>query len=174
LPILNRPNPVVMMIAIAVLAAASACSKKQPPPPPPQPVESTQERVAPTPAGTSQTVLEKSFSVKTSSTFPFEVPAHISRPHLHGIFQAFAGKLHGASDDTANIDFVILNEEQQNNAANGRPSEALFSVEGSHNQAINFDFPPSMNQPVTYYLVFRNPDGNKGSKFVEANFRVDF
>ena len=89
-------------------------------------------------------------------------------------FQAFAGKLHGASDETANIDFVILNDEQQNNAADGRPSEALFSVESSHNQAINFDFPPSMNQPVKYYLVFRNPDGNKGSKFVEANFRVDF
>jgi hypothetical protein len=31
-----------------------------------------------------------------------------------------------------------------------------------------------MNQPVKYYLVFRNPGGGKGSKVVEANFRVDF
>jgi hypothetical protein len=173
LPIFYRRNPAVMMIAIAILATA-ACSKKQPPSPQSQTTEPTPDREAPTPAGTSKIVLEKSFSVKTSSSFPFEIPAHISRPHLHGIFQSFAGKLHGASDDTANIDFVILNEEQQNNDATGRPSEALFSVEGSHNQAINFDFPPSMNQPVKYYLVFRNADGNKSGKFVEANFRVDF
>jgi hypothetical protein len=173
LSIFHRANRALMMIVIALLCGL-ACSKKQPPSTPSQPVEPTPERVAPTPAGTSQTVLEKTFSVKTASTFPFDIPAHISRPHLHGIFQSFAGKLHGASDDTANIDFVILNEEQQTNAATGRPSEAMFSVEGSHNQAVNFDFPPSMNQPVKYYLVFRNPDGNKSSKFVEANFRVDF
>jgi hypothetical protein len=31
-----------------------------------------------------------------------------------------------------------------------------------------------MNKPVKYYLVFRNPNGGKTSKVVEANFRVDF
>jgi hypothetical protein len=66
-----------------------------------------------------------------------------------------------------------MNEEQQAAFARDRPSEALFDVEASHNQAINFDLPASMNQPVKYYLVFRNPQG-KSSKVVEANFRVDF
>ena len=124
-------------------------------------------------AGTTQTILQKTFSVKTSASFPFEIPAHAIQPHLHGIFQSFVGQLHGASDSTANIDFSILNSEQAESAGS-EGSDALFSVEASHNQAVNFDLPPSYNQPVTYYLVFRNSDGSKVSKFVNASFRVDF
>ena len=83
------------------------------------------------------------------------------------------GQAHGASDDNANIDFLIMNEEQQSDFAANRPGEALFSVEASHNQAVNFDLPASMNQPVKYYLVFRNPQTKVG-KIVEANMQVDF
>ncbi len=125
-------------------------------------------------AGATQTVLEKTFRLRASAAFPFEVPAHTAQPHLHGIFQSFAGQAHGPSDDTANIDFVILNEEQQADVAGNRPSEALFSVEGSHNQAVNFDLPAAIDHPVKYYLVFRNMQGSKNVKVVEANFRVDF
>ena len=125
-------------------------------------------------AGTTQTVLQKTFNVKTFTSFPFEIPAHAVQPHLHGIFQSFAGQLHGTSDETANIDFLILNQEQQTDSASNGPSDALFSVEASHNQAVNFDLPPSYNQPVTYYLVFRNSAGGKVSKIVDASFRVDF
>ena len=111
--------------------------------------------------------------MKTSASFPFEIPAHAIRPHLHGIFESFVGQLHGTSDNTANIDFLILNQEQQAGASGGG-GEAVFSVEASHNQAVNFDLPPSYNQPVTYYLIFRNSGGSKVSKIVEASFRVDF
>ena len=69
---------------------------------------------------------------------------------------------------------LILNEEQQSDSAGNRSREALFSVEGAHNQAVNFDLPPSLNKAVKYYLVFRNPGGSKAGKVVEANFRVDF
>jgi hypothetical protein len=132
------------------------------------------ERAVPSPVGTTQNVLEKTFNLKTTATFAFEIPAHAVQPHLHGIFESFVGQVHGASDDTANIDFLILNDEQQADFANNRESETLFSVEASHNQAVNFDLPASMNKPVKYYLVFRNPNGGKTSKVVEANFRVDF
>jgi len=134
------------------------------------------DQVVPSAAGPTQpqVILEKTFSLKTSATFPFQIPSHAARPHLHGIFQSFVGKAGGASDDAANIEFVILNEDQQANVASDRPSEALFSVELSHNQAVNFDLPPSMNQPVKYYLVFHNAQGSKSNKVVEANFRVDF
>lgn len=124
-------------------------------------------------AGTTQTVLQKTFDVKTSASFPFEIPAHAIRPHLHGIFQSFVGHLHGTSDSAANIDFLILNQEQQAESASGA-GEVIFSVEASHNHAVNFDLPPSYNQPVTYYLVFRNSGGSKVVKIVEASFRVDF
>jgi hypothetical protein len=112
--------------------------------------------------------------LKISATFPFEIPAHAALPHLHGIFQSFAGQAHGPSDETADIDFMILNEEQQANFAANRPSEVLFSADASHNQSVNFDLPPSNDHPVKYYLVFRNSEGDKSNKVVEANFRVDF
>ena len=139
----------------------------------PEPV-SHFEHVAPSPVGTTQTVLEKTFSLKNSATFPFEIPAHAVRPHLHGIFESFVGQVHGGSDDAANVDFVILNEAQYSAFSAGRPGEALFSAEATHNQAVNFDLPASMEQPVKYYLVFRSSTPGGVKKVVEASFRVDF
>ena len=155
---------------VAILALSSeGCTKEQPAP---AKTVAHSERIVSL-AGTTQTVLQKTFSVKTSASFPFEIPAHAIQPHLHGIFQSFVGQLHGASDSTANIDLLILNSEQADSAGNGA-GDALFSVEASHNQAVNFDLPPSYNQPVTYYLVFRNSGSSKVSKLVNASFRVDF
>ena len=161
------------LIGISFLLAAACTTQQRPARPPARPVLPS-DRVAPSPVGTTQTVLEKTFNLKTTATFPFEIPPHAFQPHLHGLFESFVGQVHGVSDDTANIEFLILNEEQDADLAHGHSSEALFSVEDSHNQAVNFDLPPSMNLPVKYYLVFRNPNGNKVSKVVEANFRVDF
>ena len=158
------------LLAVWLLAAV-ACSKEKPAPvsaaaPPTEHVSS--------PVGTNQAVLQKTFALKHSAEFQFEIPAHAVTPHLHGIFESFVGQVHGASDESANIDFLILNEEQHAEFAANRPGEAMFSVEASHNQAVNFDLPAAMSQPVKYYLVFRNGDGNKSSKVVKANFRVDF
>ena len=159
------------MLFGAFLWVEVACTKEQPPP---VSTIAPSDHAAPSPVGTSQNVLEKTFTLKTSTEFPFEIPAHAVQPHLHGLFASFLGQAHGASDASANIDFLVLNEEQHAEVASNHPSEALFTVEASHNQAVNFDLPASMNQPVKYYLVFRNSDGSKGSKVVEANFRVDF
>jgi|SRR5208282_1581011 hypothetical protein len=159
-------------LAGAMLLASAACTKDAPPA-----AASTiapSEHVAPSPVGTTQTVLEKTFNLKTTATFPFEIPAHAAEPHLHGIFESFVGQVHRASDDTANIDFLILNEEQQQDFSSGRESETMFSVEGSHNQAVNFDLPASLGHAAKYYLVFRNPAEGKASRVVEANFHVDY
>jgi hypothetical protein len=155
----------------ALLASGAACTKEQPKP------ASTilpSDRVAPSPVGTSKNILQKTFTLKTSAEFPFDIPAHAVQPHLHGLFESFVGQVHGASDASANIDFLVLNEAQHADLLGNHPSEALFTAEDSHNQAVNFDLPASTNQPVKYYLVFRNAEGSKGSKVVEANFRVDF
>lgn len=158
-------------VLAAFLSVLVACTKQEQEPS--APVEAS-EHVAPSPVGTSLTILQETFALKSSSIFPFAIPAHAVRPHLHGIFQSFVREVHGASDDTANIDFLIVNEAQYSDLTSNRPSEAVFSVEASHNQAVNFDLPASLSQPVKYYLVFRNPDGSKASKVVEADFRVDF
>jgi len=155
----------------ALLISGVACTKEAPKP------ASTivpSDHVAPSPVGTSQNVLQKTFTLKTSAEFAFEIPAHAVQPHLHGLFESFVGQIHGASDASANIDFLVLNEEQHAQLVGNHPSEALFTVEDSHNQAVNFDLPASMSQPVKYYLIFRNAENSKGNKVVEANFRVDF
>jgi hypothetical protein len=148
----------------------TACEKQKA-----TPVEETQavDRVNPSPVGTSQTILEKTFTLKNSTTFPFEVPAHAVRPHLHGIFESFFRELHGPSEETANVDFLILNAGQYADLLGNRPSEVLFSVEASHNQAVNVDLPASMDQPVKYYLIFRNAVGGP-SKIVRADFHVEY
>ena len=168
-----RPQRHFPALFSVLLLLDLACTKQSPPPL--STVEPSERVAAPVPVGigTTQSVLQKTFVLKASAAFPFEIPAHAVQPHLHGIFESFAGKVHGASDDTANIDFLILNQEQQASFAGNRASEALFSVEASHNQAVNFDLPASMNQPVKYYIVFRNSQAQI-SKVVEANFHVDF
>jgi hypothetical protein len=165
----SRSGGVKMLFAGMLSLAVISCQKQAAP----EPV-SHFEHVAPSPVGTAQTVLEKTFSLKNSATFPFEIPPHAVRPHLHGIFESFAGELHGSSDASANVDFLILNETQYGDFSGGRPGEVLFSVEGSHNQAVNFDLPASLDQPVKYYLVFRSTGSGGTKKVVEANFRVDF
>lgn len=161
------------IIAIVILMGA-ACKKQ----PAPSTLDTSEHLNLPSINGTQasgpQTVLEKTFDLKVSAMFPFEVPANAAQPHLHGIFQSFAGQVHGPSDETADIGFAILNESQQADAAENRPTHAMFSVDASHNQSVNFDLPPTQEQPVKYYLVFRNPQGAKKNRFVQAHFGLDF
>jgi hypothetical protein len=157
---------------VAIALWMGACTQAAPPPAKPTILPS--DHVSKSPVGTEQTVLAKTFNLKGSATFPFEIPAHASQPHLHGIFESFAGQARGPSDETADIEFLIMNEEQQADIAANRPSEALFSVETTHNQSVNFDLPASMEQPVKYYLIFRNTQDSKSNKVVRAQFRVDF
>jgi hypothetical protein len=161
--------PPILLIAALVLASCTREQKTALPvekaaPPPTDTVS---------PASGSQTVLEKTFIVKSAATFPFEIPAHAVRPHLHGIFASFVRGQHVDSNDAANVNFLILNADQYADFVGNRPSEALFSVEASRNQSVNLDLPPSFDQPKKYYLIFRNT-GSAPPKSVEANFHVDF
>jgi hypothetical protein len=172
---MNQPTRVRRLLLFSLLTALAlaptACQTKKPPA---EEILSARDRVAPSPVGTSQTILHKTFSVKNSVTFPFEIPPHAVRPHLHGIFESFVREVHGASDETANVDFLIVNADQYADLASNRPSEALFSVDASHNQAVNVDLPASLDQPVKYYLVFRSAAGKGPAKVIEADFHVDF
>jgi len=166
---ITRPVVSLFLLAVAAMALTVACNKDDA-----GPEVGPHEHVEPSPVGTTQTVLEKTFNLKKTATFPFEIPAHAVRPHLHGIIESFVRGAVGTPDDVANIDFMIQNQEQQDEALANHPSQALFSVEGTHNQAVNFDLPASLDQPVKYYLVFQSSDESKASKVVRASFRVDF
>src|SRR5216683_7146289 len=115
----------IIPIAITLLAA-QACTKQTPSTEPAKAAAPT-ERISSL-AGTSHTILQKTFTLDSSTTFPFEIPAHALQPHLHGIFESYVGGAHGSSDNRANLEFMILDQEQQDAAEANRASDALFSV----------------------------------------------
>jgi len=125
--------------------------------------------------GTSIPLLRQTFSVAGVTNLPFDVPAHTSSPQVRGTYHSFVQQADGpASDDTANIEFFVMNRRQYADFLNGRPGEALFSADSAHDQEVNVSLPPSFDKPRTYYLVFRNNSPRQGKKVVQADFRLDF
>ncbi|MFY9947902.1 MAG: hypothetical protein WAK27_04340, partial [Candidatus Sulfotelmatobacter sp.] len=149
----------------------TACQIKKPPS---DEVVAPRERVAASPSG-SQTILHKTFSLTTTASFPFEIPAHAVTPHLHGNYKSFVKQISAdASDDSENVDFLILKEDQYADFVHGHAGEALFSADASHDQDVDFSLPASQDQPQKYYLVFRSSPGGSARKIVQADFTVDF
>ena len=133
------------------------------------------DHIAGSPVGSTNTILHGTFAVSTLIKVPFEIPAHAATPHLHGTFRSFVQQAGAQSDDdSANVDFLVLNQQQYIELANGRPSEALFSADATHDQEVNLGLPVSGAEPQKYYLLFRNNSREEGNKIVEANFTVDF
>lgn len=126
------------------------------------------------PVSSTQTVLRKTFTLSATANFPFEVPAQAVQARLHGNYKSFVTQVGiQASDDSANVEFMILTEDQFAAFSHGRAGEALFSADASHDQDVNVSLPPSQDQPRKYYLVFRNTPG-QAKKLVQADFTADF
>jgi hypothetical protein len=136
------------------------------------------DHVGGSPVGTSSAILHQTFGVVGIVNLPFEVPAHASNPQLRGTYRSFlkqAGvKQAGAESSDADVEFLLLSEQQYGEFLNGRPSEPVFSAEDAHNQEVNTALPPTRDQPAKYYLVFRNNRHELGKIVVQADFRVDF
>jgi hypothetical protein len=159
-------------VAAVFLFAATACQQKKPPV-----VEQVTptEHVAPSPQGTSTVVVHKAFTVRTSITFPFEVPARAAMPRLRGSYKSFVTKLGVQSnEDSANVDFFVFNEDQYADFLHGAAGDSLFLADASHDQAVDVGLPPTMNESRKYYLVFRNTPGGDAKKAVQADLSVDF
>jgi hypothetical protein len=133
------------------------------------------DRVGAAPADASLAVLHKTFTVRTTVAFPFEIPEHAAMPHMRGNFKSFVTKVGiNSNDRSADIDFLVLTEDQYTNFAAGTPSESIFSLDASHDQAVDVSMPPSLNESVKYYLVFRNTPGGDAKKTVQADLTLDF
>jgi hypothetical protein len=131
------------------------------------------DHIAPSPMGTGGVILHRTFSVSSAASYGFVIPAHAAIPQLHGTFRSFVHPSGRSQDQSADIGFLLLNQEQYDSFSHGHPSDALASIDASHNQDVNFGLPASLNQPLKYYLVFRNlPHG--GPKVVQADFSVSF
>lgn len=159
----------VFLLNGSLIVATTACQEK----PQAEEVVPSTDRVGPSPLGTSQNILHKTFSVRTSATFPFEIPPHASTPHLHGQYKSFL-KESGQSGGRANVDFLILNEDQYADFIHRQSGETVFATEASHDQEVEVGLPASQERPLKFFLVFRNSSGEKTTKLVQADFTVDF
>jgi hypothetical protein len=136
---------------------------------------SASDHVGDSPVGTSAAILHKTFKVTGTVDVPFDVPPHASTPQLHGTYRSFAQQSSGLSSDSeADVEFLLLSEQQHSDLLSGRPADAVFAADSAHDGEVNFSLPPTLNQAARYYLVFRNGAQKQGKKVVEADFRVDF
>ena len=124
--------------------------------------------------GTSNDLVAQTLLVQDVANVPFEVPAHAATPQLRGKYRSFV-KHGGAatSDASADVEFMVMNQEQYDAMVNGQAGDAVFSAEAAHDGEIDCRMPPTFGQPKKYYLVFRNSQHGV-KKFVEEKFRIDF
>jgi hypothetical protein len=124
-------------------------------------------------ATTTGVVVQKILNVATDQNVSFEIPSHIVSPQLHGRYRSFVRQAGGrASNASADVDFRLMTQQQYTDFLNGRPADALFALDASHDQDVKLTLPPSMDEPMKYYLVFHRSGG--AERVVEANFKIDF
>lgn len=134
-----------------------------------------EDRIAPSPVGTSTAIVHKTFALASAAKFAFEVPAHAAAPQMHGTFHSFAQTAGvQSSDENGDVDLLLMNDQQFADFASGHPADVVYSIDASHDQDVTFGLPATRDHPVQYYLVFRNASSGAGKKVVQADFRVDF
>ena len=158
------------VLSLALLALALACTKSQKPS---EPAVDPLDRANST-RNQPQNFLHKSFPVKKYAQFEFEVPPHSAIPRLTGTFRSFIPHKGGEdlSDDSTNVSFLLMNADQFSDFSHGDTSgTAIYATEPTHNHEVDFLLPPTLQDPVKYYVVFRN---SGAVKYVDANFTLTF
>ena len=132
------------------------------------------DHIAPSPVGSSSAVVHRTFALSNAINFPFQIPAHAVNAQLRGSYRSFVAQQSvQASDETADVAFLLMNDEQYATFIRGGSPDTLLNLDPSHDQDVNFGLPASRDLPVKYYIVFRN-DPREGRKIVQADFKVDF
>jgi len=132
------------------------------------------DRVGDSPVGTSTPILHKTFPVVALVNLPFDIPPHAASPQFKGTYHSFLKGSGAGSENAADVELLLMNQQQFTDLLNGHASDAVFSTEDAHDQEVNTSLPPTFNDPARYYLVFRNNSRERGKKFVKADFQVDF
>jgi hypothetical protein len=107
--------------------------------------------------GSSVRILNWTFRVRSAVQVAFQVPAHAATPRLRVTYESFFKRAGSQGSDTdAEIEFLVLNEQQFADFLKQRAGEATFSAEDAHAQEVNISLPPTVGQPEKYHLIFRN------------------
>jgi hypothetical protein len=173
--ITNRTLSWLAISGLLLAISGSGCSKKETAKAPPA-ASATIDHVVISPPKPPKSVVNKMFPVKNYEAFDFVVPAHTFAPKLEGSFQAF---VKGSSDnivsnETADVDVLLLNEQEFDVFTHGKQGTATYTADPSHSQTVEVALAATVEEPRTYYLVFRNPPGGPRTKFVKADFTARF
>jgi len=126
-------------------------------------------------AGNPQHFLHKLFPVNNHAQFAFRVPPHQDNTRLRGTFRSFTRRDDPASSDrTADVDLMLLNEQEFSEFLHGQPQSVTYELDSAHNQLVDWRVPTTYKEPQTYHLVFSNPESGTAIKFVQADFTVSF
>lgn len=124
--------------------------------------------------GTTNKVLHQTFAVAGMVDLPFEVPAHAYSPQFHGSFRSFTQAGGKPTTSPGDVDFLLLNDHQYSALLAGRPDDAIFSADATHDQQADVNLPPTLSDSIKYHLIFRNISPKAGKKVVQADFQIDF
>jgi hypothetical protein len=156
-----------------LLLAAIGCSKKSPPP---KQTSVEGDRLVHLAASPPQNFLHQTFQIQGYKAFEVVIPAQSARPRLHGTFQSFVKSDSGSlvSNESANVDLVLLNEEEFAEFHNGKQGTATYTLDPSYDQMVECALASTLSEPRKYYLIFRNSPGGPKVKFVKADFTAFF
>jgi len=154
---------------VIVLLASLSCNRSQPKPEEHTPM--AQSVIPP-----EQQIVQKTFSVQKYESFEVTIPAHCLHPRLHGNFKSFRYGEQGnrTSDEAANVDVLLLDEQQLKDFTNGPGEETTRSAQNTHDQQINWALPASFDNPRRFYLIFNNASGKPKNKIVDADLTLSF
>jgi hypothetical protein len=175
-PQLQDPDHVVTVVSPLeqlMDKATGAITTKEAPKRPWKPTAS--DYIKASPVGTSTAIVHRTFAVTSPAKFLFAVPPHAATPQLRGTYRSFIKDSGGeSSDENADVDLLLMNDQQYADFLQGHPSDTIYSIDSSHAQDVSFGLPATLDHPAQYYLVFRNSSPSPGKKLVQADFRVDF
>jgi hypothetical protein len=125
--------------------------------------------------GKPKHLLHNVFSVNRRTQFAFMIPAHQSNAKLHGTFRSFTKRNDpGSSDRSADVDLLLLNDEEFNQFQHGEPQSVTYELNSAHNQMVDWWIPATRAEAKTYHLVFINSADDVKLKFVQADFTLNF
>jgi len=132
------------------------------------------DRISSSKALTPHRFLHRRISVKAYEGFGFEVPAHATRPRIHGEFNSFV--VDGGSGELReeNVEVLLLSEEEYRDFVHGRAGAASFGKPPSAGAVIDWTLDATLFQPLKYYLVFRNSSRERQTELVDADFSLSF
>jgi hypothetical protein len=108
--------------------------------------------------------------------FSFQVPPHALTPRLRGDFASFMQGQGGAriSDESADVELLVMTEEQYDAFSHRRSAESFYAIEPSHDHGVSISLPTTQSDGVHYYVVFRRTTDGKNPVWVTADLSVEF